>query len=58
MNISAWVGLAVLWMVVCLALLSLRLRRRTDPEQQARRRAVREQETINLARQQWMDGGG
>ena len=54
-----WVGLAVLIVgaAVCLALLLLRQRRR-DPQQHARRQAVRDQEAINLARQQWMGGGG
>jgi hypothetical protein len=66
MNTSAWMGLAVLLVLAVfvivavgsLAVLSLRRWRRRDPEDRALLRTVREQEAINLARQQWMGGGG
>lgn len=56
MDTAAWVEL-VAGMVVCLAVLALWLRRRSDPAERERRRAVREQETLNLARRMWMSGG-
>lgn len=55
-NTSAWVEL-VTGVVVCLVVLGLWLRGRRDPEQRDRRRVVREQETLNLARRMWMSGG-
>jgi hypothetical protein len=58
MNTSAWAALvALVGVAVCLALLSLQLWRRGDPPQRERRRAVREQENLDLARRMWMSGG-
>jgi hypothetical protein len=47
-------ALALLAALMCLALSA---RRRRDPGRHGRRRAVREQETLNLARRMWMSGG-
>ena len=43
--------------LACLTVLLVRLRKRSDPGRRDRLRAVREQETINLARRMWMSGG-
>jgi len=56
MDTSAWVEL-VAGVVVAFAVLGLWLYRRSDPLERERRRAVREQETLNLARRMWMSGG-
>jgi hypothetical protein len=57
MDASVWLALALLTVLVCLALRARR-RRPRDPGHYGQLRAVREQEALNLARQQWMGGGG
>jgi hypothetical protein len=55
MDAWLWLALALLAALVCLALWAQR--RRRDPGHYGQRRAVREQETLNLARRMWMSGG-